>query len=208
MRKLIFFFSCFIVGLAAADTADLGPTQSAYFANLQAACGARYEGEMTFPVDGQDDFAGKLLVAEFSVCDASEVRIPFAVGTDTSRTWVIRPTAAALELKHDHRHADGTPDDVTNYGGLAPATTGIDNSTATSTANTGTPLAQSFAADAYTQQLIPAAATNVWTLSFSADMQTLTYHLTRHGKPRFTAVLQRTAAAPTSAAVDIAIELK
>ena len=51
---------------------------------------------------------------------------------------------------------------------------------------------QSFAADAHTAQLIPAAATNVWTVTLSPDDRQLTYHLTRDGKPRFTAVLTRT----------------
>jgi len=56
---------------------------------------------------------------------------------------------------------------------------------------TGTSLVQSFAADAHTATLIPAAATNVWTVSLSPDSLTLTYHLARNSQPRFTAVLQR-----------------
>ena len=111
---------------------------------------------------GQDSFAGKLLVAEFKKCSDSEVRVPFAVGDNTSRTWVFTKTDAGARLKHDHRHADGSLDEVTNYGGDA--------------SSDGTELSQSFAADAFTAELIPDAATNVWTVSLSEDLQTLTYH--------------------------------
>jgi hypothetical protein len=148
-----------------------------FLQNLQSLCGARYEGEMTFPEDGQDSFAGKLLVAEIKQCDANQVRIPFHVGEDTSRTWIITATDAGLELKHDHRHKDGTPDEVTNYGGTV--------------ITRGSDVSQSFPADPFTAELIPEASTNVWSLTFSDDFTQLTYHLTRHDKPRFTAVLQR-----------------
>jgi hypothetical protein len=148
-----------------------------FFTTLKGLCGARFEGAMTFPAEGQDDFAGKLLVANVASCSDVEVRIPFLVGEDRSRTWIFSRTDRGLQLKHDHRHADGTPDAVTMYGGMASVT--------------GTPLVQSFAADADTAKLIPAAVTNVWTVSLSADGTSLTYHLERNAQPRFTAVLKR-----------------
>lgn len=148
-----------------------------FFTALKGLCGARFEGAMTFPADDQHEFAGKRLVAHVASCGDAEIRVPFQVGEDRSRTWIFSRTADGLQLKHDHRHADGTPDEVTMYGGLANAT--------------GTPLQQSFPADAHTAKLIPAAATNVWTVSLSADGKSLTYHLERDAKPRFTAVLKR-----------------
>ena len=75
------------------------------------------------------------------------------------------------------RRADGTPDEVTLYGGVA--------------VDAGSALSQSFPADRYTANLIPEAATNEWFLSFSADGQELTYYLERHGKARFKAVLNK-----------------
>ena len=149
----------------------------AFHDQLVSLCGSRYLGEMTFPIDGQDSFKGKTLVAKFDSCTKIEVRIPFAVGEDTSRTWVFTKTDAGVHLKHDHRHADGSPDEVTNYGGNSD--------------NLGSALSQSFPADKYTQELIPAASSNVWTVTLSQDHQKLTYHLERHDKPRFTAVLKR-----------------
>lgn len=150
--------------------------QNAFFDTLSSLCGERFEGVMTFPTEGQDSFANKKLIAKFDSCNNEYVKIPFAVGDDTSRTWVITQRASGLELKHDHRHADGTPDDINLYGG--------------STQNSGSALSQSFFADDHTKKLIPNASTNVWTISFNANKTELKYHLERHQRPRFTAKLQ------------------
>ncbi len=155
---------------------------TAFFATLASQCGARYEGATAFPADPAHDFAGKVLVAELVSCNDSEIRIPFTVGSDRSRTWIIRHNGATLSLQHDHRHPDGNPDPVTLYGGQAAAG--------------GSALSQSFPADAYTAQLIPAAATNVWTLQLSADGTTLHYRLERHGQLRYEAVLKRVPPTP------------
>lgn len=166
-----------IAAYACSNAALADDASNAFFHSLERLCGARFEGAMTFPSTGQDDFAGKLLVAEFNSCTTSEIRIAFAVGDDTSRTWIISRTAGGLQLQHDHRHPDGTEDAISMYGGEALPD--------------GTASEQSFAADAHTKQLIPAAATNVWTLRLGKDDQTLVYDLQRDGKPRFTAELKR-----------------
>lgn len=151
--------------------------RTVYFENLRALCGARFEGAKTFPADTTDAFHGQLLVAEVASCSDSVMRVPFIVGEDRSRTWIFRRGANTLQLQHDHRLKDGSPDPVNLYGGMATAT--------------GSALSQSFPADAHTAELIPAAVTNVWTVSLSADGQQLTYHLERDARPRFTAVLRR-----------------
>lgn len=155
-----------------------GDAREAFFANLGKLCGAVYEGASSAPDDGGEAFAGKKLVATIGACSASEIRIPFAVGIDISRTWIVTRTPSGLSLQHDHRHADGSPDAQTMYGGGA----GSD----------GSAIAQKFRADAYTARLIPAAAGNVWTLSVSPDGRKLTYVLERDGKPRFRAELLQT----------------
>ena len=124
---------------------------------------------------------GKRLVADFASCSETQVKVPFQVGDDRSRTWIISRTPAGLALQHDHRHADGTPDDITMYGGMA----GSD----------GSARSQSFLADDYTARLVKGAATNVWTISLSADGSTLTYHLERDEQPRATVVFKRRGAA-------------
>ncbi|MGB5289900.1 MAG: hypothetical protein WBN41_00420 [Lysobacterales bacterium] len=160
-----------------ASTPVLNANQQAFFDKVKSMCGARFEGDSVFPEDPGDAFRGQLLVATVETCGDDEIRIPFLVGPDSSRTWVLGRTVNGLQLKHDHRHADGTPDEVTLYGGVA--------------VDAGSALSKSFPADSYTADLIPEASTNEWFLTFSADGQELTYYLERHGKPRYKAVLNK-----------------
>lgn len=74
-----------------------------------------------------------------------------------------------IELKHDHRHEDGSPDEVTLYGGT--------------TTNTGTAGAQYFPADQHTRELIESAFSNVWTMRIEPG-ERFTYGLWRLGTPR------------------------
>lgn len=158
-----------------ADEPSKENTHQAFLNNMKELCGEVFSGASTYPDDPDHDFAGKKLVADFAECSEDEIRIKFAVGEDHSRTWVITKSDKGLLLKHDHRHADGTPDDITNYGGWAN--------------QAGTGYKQYFEADQETAELIPEAATNVWMLSYDPEKQVLTYDLKRHNKPRYQAQL-------------------
>jgi len=178
-----------LLAIAFPATADTPvPAHAQFFESLARLCDSRFEGRVEFPEDPGEAFRGKPLVAHIADCRPDVIRIPFHVGEDRSRTWILRRVSGGgLELKHDHRHADGTPDEVTMYGGATRAP--------------GTPLSQSFPADAHTAKLIPAAATNEWFLALSEDGTRLTYALERHGKPRFRATLTQSerASGPLSA---------
>ncbi len=150
--------------------------KTAFFNNLSSLCGQVFTGHSTYPDDPDHDFAGQLLVADFAVCTDQQIRIKFAVGEDHSRTWIVTQSEQGLLLKHDHRHADGTPDEITNYGGWAN--------------ETGGSWRQYFAADTETASLIPAASTNVWMLHYDPDTQVLTYDLQRNNLPRYQAQLR------------------
>jgi hypothetical protein len=152
---------------------NLSDSQQSFYKNMSQHCGKSYAGNVVFPADDKDPFAGKALTMHVNSCSDTTIRIPFYVGEDKSRTWVISKTEQGLQLKHDHRHEDGTPDEITMYGGIASAS--------------GNKLEQSFPADAHTAQLIPAAVTNEWTLSFSPDGKTFSYILKRDNQLRFRA---------------------
>lgn len=175
MKKIFIIILLFMLLNACVKKAEL-TSQQAFFTHLKTLCGQVFEGASTFPDDPDHDFAGKLLVADFASCADDELRIKFTVGEDRSRTWVVKQTAQGLLLKHDHRHADGTPDEITNYGGWAN--------------QQGNAWQQYFAADQETADLIPAAATNVWMLQYQPDSQVLTYDLKRHNLPRYQAQLR------------------
>jgi hypothetical protein len=132
---------------------------------------ATYAGTITEAIAGDTAFADKALVMHVRSCSDSVILVPFHVGEDRSRTWVLTRLAdGGLRLKHDHRHADGLEDSVTQYGGDAPA----ERITATSV---------EFPADAFTAQLIPAAATNVWTVMVEPGVRYV-YALRREGTDR------------------------
>jgi len=129
-----------------------GP-QDRFLAALNALCGNAYEGRVVTTEAADRDFAAARLVMHVRQCTADEVRIPFHVGENRSRTWVISRTATGLRLKHDHRHEDGSEDVLTQYGG--------------DTAGPGTAMRQEFpvdqfSRDLFTRQNIPQSTTNVW----------------------------------------------
>ncbi len=174
--QLLAAFGVLIIasGISAPSVRAQPDSHKAFFANLKKLCGQRFEGETKFPQNADHPLVGKKLVMFVESCKDNELRIPFQVGEDKSRTWILTLTDKGLLFKHDHRHADGTPDAVTMYGGWAD--------------QTGTPHLQRFPADPDTAKLIPEAVTNVWTLEILPGKQQFTYALERHAKPRYQAV--------------------
>lgn len=137
---------------------------------LQEICGQAFEGRLVEGTEPSDAEIGEQrLVMHVRSCSEDEVRIPFHVGPDRSRTWVITRTAEGLRLKHDHRHEDGSEDEVTQYGGDAR--------------EGGDPLSLDFPADAFTAQLLPAAASNIWTVTLEPG-ESFTYALRREATGR------------------------
>ena len=165
--------TCLLAGCAATPAPVDGDS---FMATLRTMCGQRFEGGQTYAVDPNNEFANKTISTEV-ICSTADVRMPVKVGEDRSRTWIFTNPAAGLELRHDHRHADGTPDRVTMYGGMAQ--------------RGGTARSQAFLADAYTARLVPGADTNLWTVTVSNDGTVLTYRLERHARPRAEFVMRR-----------------
>ncbi len=135
-----------------------------FWETLSAHCGKAYEGKLVVP-ESDPRFAGKL-VMHVRACEEGVIRIPFFVGEDRSRTWVLtKGEDQLIQLKHDHRHSDGTQDEVTQYGGMAT--------------NNGSGSTQFFPADQFTADLLPAAVGNVWWIT--VDDTSFTYNLRRLG---------------------------
>lgn len=173
LLSVVFMLLCTQLKFASVSESQ-ADTQRAFFENLKRMCGQRFEGETQFPQNADHPLAGKRLIMSVESCGEGELRLPFHVGKDKSRTWILTLTEKGLLFKHDHRHADGTPDKITMYGGWA--------------APGGTPYLQRFPADAETAKLIPEAATNVWTLRIIPEKQQFTYYLERHDQLRYSAL--------------------
>jgi hypothetical protein len=97
-------------------SAPAGPQQG-FMASLRALCGKAYAGRMVTDHPNDADLKGKAMIMHVRTCDANGVRIPLHVEDDRSRTWVLTTTSSGLTLKHDHRHKDGSEDEITQYGG-------------------------------------------------------------------------------------------
>lgn len=161
---LIFFFTL-------SAYAQEMPANQVFWKTLKLHCGKAYEGEMMTPSEN-DPFTGKRLVMHVVDCGDDFIHIPFFVGDDKSRTWVLTMQDGLIKLKHDHRHEDGSEDEITQYGGKA--------------SNTGMAGIQYFPADQETADLIPYAANNVWWITI--DDTSFTYNLRRIGSDRYFSV--------------------
>lgn len=118
-----------------------------------------------------DAFEGKPLIMHVRGCDEprKQLRIPFHVGDDRSRTWVLTRTPQGLQLKHDHRHEDGSPDATTMYGG--------------NTVDAGTATRQAFPVDVesiamFQREGLTASVTNTWAMEI-VPAQRFVYELSR-----------------------------
>lgn len=172
MRKIILsgaiaLFSSLTIAKAPLVSID---THDQFFDNIAKHCGKAFEGKVTVdnaPSGGFDD----KLVMHVRVCNEKELQVPFHVGDDASRTWIITKTGSGLSLKHDHRHKDGTDDESTMYGGH--------------TVDAGWAQVQSFPADQYSKELfvkrgIPQSNGNTWQMFIYPEK--FTYRLIRQGR--------------------------
>ncbi len=147
------------------------PTQDEFFRAISELCGKAYSGTVTVDNASSDSFANKKLIMHVRRCDETQLQIPFHVGEDASRTWLITKTGSGLSLKHDHRHSDGTEDTLTQYGGH--------------TVDAGWAQVQSFPADQYSKELfvrnaIPQSVGNTWQIFIYPER--FTYRLIRQGR--------------------------
>ncbi len=173
MKKpvLVVLSSLICVSVFAEDTVPSIPSQDAFFDSISELCGNAYRGTVTVDNADSDAFANEELIMHVRRCDETQLQIPFHVGEDASRTWLITRTGSGLSLKHDHRHSDGTEDVLTQYGGH--------------TVDAGWAQVQSFPADQYSKELfvenaIPQSIGNTWQMYIYPDR--FTYRLIRQGR--------------------------
>jgi hypothetical protein len=146
-------------------------SQDAFFNNLKSLCGKSFVGKVVVDNAPPSSFNTSKLVMHIRKCTDRELQIPFHVGNDASRTWIITKTGSGLSLKHDHRHKDGTSDVSTMYGGH--------------TTDAGWSQVQTFPVDQYSKELfvslaIPQSITNSWQMYIYPEK--FTYRLTRQGR--------------------------
>ncbi|SHI26303.1 hypothetical protein [Ferrimonas marina] len=147
------------------------PEQVAFFDNIRSHCGKAFEGQVVSGAREGDGFSDQRLVMHVRVCEEHRLEIPFHVGDNASRTWILTQTGAGILLKHDHRMKDGSDDESTMYGGH--------------TEERGYANYQAFPADDYSKDLFtrlgfPQSNGNTWHMQIYPEK--FVYHLTRDGR--------------------------
>ena len=173
MRKTL---GLLIITLTFTTAASAQSPTDTFWNELRKLCGKAYAGSIAADTSPSPDFTGKAMVMHVRSCEPNRIRIPFMVGDNRSRTWILTRKGDRIELKHDHRHEDGTPDKVTMYGG-------------TST-NAGEATRQFFPADEETTRVVaapqgraPSAAANIWWVDLVPG-EHYSYNLRRLGGER------------------------
>ncbi len=141
----------------------LNDSEKAFLKNLASLCGQSFLGKQIYSKDGRDSWAEKRLVMYVTVCEEDKVYIPFHVDENKSRTWMFLNENGKLRFRHDHRHEDGTPEDLTLYGGYSDGK--------------GSDLVQCFPWDEYTESILTDGNKRQWNVFLNDDLSTFTYEL-------------------------------
>jgi hypothetical protein len=160
----------FALLFTACASAPVAETPSAFEAAIAPLCGKAFEGRIVTTDAADDDWRSQRVVMHVRSCDARYITIPLHVGEDRSRTWVLMQVGNDWELRHDHRHEDGSEDALTQYGGFASTEADA--------------LRQAFPADQATKDLfdrqnIPVSKTNVWAVEIDPSANLFAYELKR-----------------------------
>ncbi len=84
--KFVPFLALLLAGFGAAQTPK--PVET-FWKELEKLCGKAYAGTVVADTTGDERFKNKAMVMHVRSCKKDQVRIPFMVGDDRSRTWVI-----------------------------------------------------------------------------------------------------------------------
>lgn len=149
-KPVVFLSSMLISNFSFAQ--PVAPQQQ-FFNHIKAYCGQAFAGKVIKSNASDKSMLSQSLIMHVRECSETQIKVPFHVGDDRSRTWVISKTSEGLQLKHDHRHQDGSADKITMYGG--------------STNDGGSARAQSFPADEHSQTMfvannMTASVANTW----------------------------------------------
>jgi len=144
--------------------------QRAFFENLRAFCGQTFGGRTILAPVTDRTFEPARLYMVVKDCAGDEIRIPFIVGEDASRTWVFQMRKDGLKFFHEHLRPDGTEHEPSGFGGHAT--------------EDGSPVFQSFP-DFEATADTPRAKRRIWRLRLDIEHGLFVYYLDRGGLPLY-----------------------
>lgn len=147
---------------------ELVDEQQAFWDSLQEHCGNAYAGKLADATPFYEPFDAESIIIHVRECSDELTHISLHIDDDHSRNLLLTKTEGTLQLKHDHRYEDGTEEEITQYGGLAPLP--------------GLETRQIFEADDHTADILPDRFDNFWFMDFM-DEETFAYgvHWPKHG---------------------------
>ena len=140
------------------------------FEKLSANCGKAFMGRTKLDPAASETYRAVDIILHVRDCSDNQIQMPMHVGDNHSRTLIIsKLDDGRLQLQHRHTHEDGSPDDLTLYGGFTKQ-------------GSGDGMRANFHVGDYTRQLfidhkIQRSLENVWTISMGD--KTATYELHR-----------------------------
>jgi hypothetical protein len=154
----------------AAPVAPLAAPQETFWRSLSDLCGQAFGGGVVNSNAADSTFVRSTLRIHVRQCTDSEIRIPFHVGANHSRTWVVTRTPAGLRLSHEQRRPNGKEERVSGYGGPSRGV--------------GAAERQYFSADTQSVRILPSSRGTLWTLELLPG-QRLAYEVRREGTDRY-----------------------
>ena len=113
-----------IVGIAtslmSASVGALDSNQDKFFDSIRAHCGKAFSGSVE-DSSNSTAYTGRKFVLHIRDCSNTQIKMPLHVDDNSSRILVLTKRDGSIELQHDHRHADGSSDALTLYGGYSSA---------------------------------------------------------------------------------------
>ncbi len=156
-----------------AHEAVLSPEEQGFLDNLASLCGQSFRGAQTYMLEGRESWEHLDFVMHVTVCEDDHVYIPFHLSEDTSRTWMFINEDGRLRFRHDHRYPNGTPHDLTMYGGYSDGK--------------GTAFAQYFPKDDHSRTMLDEEYGREWHVILSEDLTNMSYRLLYSGEIVFQA---------------------
>jgi uncharacterized protein (DUF885 family) len=106
-----------LMGISAMTTSS---DQDIFFDSIKAQCGNAFSGSVE---DSSNSAAynGRKFVLHIRDCSDTQIKMPLHIDDNSSRILVLTKSDGSIKLQHDHRHADGSSDALTLYGGYSSA---------------------------------------------------------------------------------------
>jgi hypothetical protein len=156
---------------AAGHLSGISP-QQAFFDHMASLCGQEFPGRAVIAPESDPTFRPAFLGMRIEQCGPSEIRIPFLVDGDGSRTWILTLDDGDLVFTHEHMLEGDTLSSNSGWGGRAVA-------------GSGTASFQHFPDHRWDPEQVPEARRSHWRMRLDPEHGQFVYYLDRGAEPAY-----------------------